>query len=204
MDFKQYIENAINDAENNNTKLSNRAFEIDGMSSRKNRIFLNSLLSNKNLKYLEIGCWKGSTLYSALDGNSIDYAVAIDNWCEFQGPKNEFHENMKPLNTLFEFYDEDCFSIDTKKFKEKFNIYFYDGRHEEEDQEKALTYYIDSLEDTFVYICDDWNWERVQQGTRTAIKKLNLKIENEWELPADFPGDRNKWWNGFYIGIIKK
>jgi hypothetical protein len=43
----------------------------------------------------------------------------------------------------------------------KFNVYL-DGDHSELDHFKALKYYIDNLDDEFIFICDDFNWANVQ------------------------------------------
>jgi hypothetical protein len=152
-----------------------------------------------NSKYLEIGVWKGSTFYSALYKNKPQYAVAIDNWSEFNGPKEDFAQTVKSLETQFEFFCGDCFKIDKALFKSRFNIYFYDGCHSEIAQEMALTYYYDALENEFIFICDDWNAPEAQTGTKKGIEKTGLKILNEWVLPARFNGDKENWWNGLYI-----
>jgi hypothetical protein len=203
--MNKIIEKAINDANNDNTKLNDKAFEIQGMSGRKNRIFLNSLLSLNNSRYLEIGVWKGSTMYSALFNNNVEYAVGIDNWSEFCGSKEEFVKNMSDIQNKFDFYDEDCFSLDKSKFKNKFNVYFYDGNHDEINQENALLYFYDCLDNEFIYICDDWDFDHVKTGTRSGLKKANIKIYNEWILGE--PGvrsDTNGWWCGLYVAYCAK
>jgi hypothetical protein len=198
------VEYAIECSNVGRTKLNEKAKNLEGMSSFKVRNLLNKLLELDNSKYLEIGVWKGSTLYSALCGNNPKYSVAIDNWSLFGGPKNEFLKNMEEYKLNYQFYDVDCFSIDKTLFKNKFNIYFYDGEHESIDQEKALTYYIDCLEDKFIYVCDDWNFKKVEIGTRLGIEKTNIKIEKEWVLPADYNGDLKNWWNGLYVAVCSK
>lgn len=184
-------------------KLNEKALSIEGMSGKNIRYFLNAALSFDDVKYLEIGCWKGSTLYSALLNNNPNYALAIDNFSEFGGPREQFYENMKDLNKKFDFIDQDCFSIDKSKINHKFNIYFYDGDHSEESHEKALSYFYDILEDNFIYICDDWNWEQVRNGTKKGIEKLNLNIKDEKSFFTDYQ-DPLSWWNGIYIAKLSK
>ena len=134
----------------------------------------------------------------------MDYAVAIDNWSLFGGPKDAFLNNMRELQDKFEFFDHDCFTIDKSLFKHKFNTYFYDGDHSEISQEKALTYYYDTLADIFIYVCDDWDFKWVASGTRSGIMKCGLKIVKEWILPSNILNNANGWWNGLYIGIMEK
>jgi hypothetical protein len=213
--YKQAIENSIKNANSKNTKLSEKVLNIDGMSTDKTRIFLNSLIETLSPKYFEIGVWKGSTFVSALYDNNPEYAVCLDNFSQFVpekpgyqqhfgDPKNEFFNNIQLIKSKFDFYDADAFNFDQKNFKNKFNVYFYDGRHDHEDQKLALTYYLDSLEEDFIFICDDWNFSQVKTGTREGISENKIQIHEEWELPANYNGDKENWWNGLYIAILSK
>jgi hypothetical protein len=46
----------------------------------------------------------------------------------------------------------------------------------------ALTNYVHVVEDVFVYIVDDWNFEEVRVGTIAAIKALSLEILYQAEV----------------------
>ncbi len=191
------------------SKLNKKVLKLKGMSSAKNRHFLNNLCSLPTANYLEIGCWKGSTWVSALYGNlgSLNSAVAIDDWSEFGGPINEFHSNSaRFLGTVgYSVYSADCFAVDVHQlFHKPVNIYFYDGEHSELHQEMAFTYFNDILDDVFIAVVDDWNWEHVQRGTRTAFEKLHYEILFEEFLPAKVQGDLEQWWNGLYVAVIRK
>jgi hypothetical protein len=199
MKIHEIVEYAMGDI----TALNDKAFSIEGMSSRYVRNLLNKAVSYPNSKYLEIGVWKGSTFYSALYNNSPSYSVAIDNFSAFGGPREEFHNNTKEL-AYDKFIDQDCFSVDISQFLDKFNVYFYDGEHSELDQEKAITHYYDALDDTFLYICDDYNVPHVQAGTQNGIKKMNLKILDEQTLLSRHNGDKSSWWNGIWIAYLQK
>lgn len=207
--YIQQVESAIQCAETDKTKLTPLQFSIDGMSSKKNRIFLNELLSvdSESINYLEIGTWMGSTFVSAMYGNKVKSAIAIDNFSQFQGNMTTFSLNCVNSNiSNFRFINADCFNLsqEDKDSIKDINIYFYDGDHTHEDQRKALTYYIDVLTDIFVLIVDDWNHPPVKTGTRQGLTENNLKVHKEWELPADFNGDRLNWWNGLYVAVCEK
>jgi hypothetical protein len=198
------ISEIVEYANGENSKLNDKALSLSGMSSKKVRNLLNKAVSYPNSKYLEIGVWHGSTLYSALYGNSPEYAVAIDNFSEFGGQAQKFLNNTKDVGVPFVFLDENCFSLDKSVFTNKFNVYFYDGGHSELDQENALTYYYECMDDTFIYICDDYNWSRVKSGTSKGLEKCNLKVIEEATLVADYEGDPNSWWNGIWIALLQK
>lgn len=189
------------------TKLNDKTFNLEGMSSRNVRNLLNKCVEVvENVNYLEVGVWKGSTLYSALYGNNPSYALAIDNFCLFGGRsvKKYFEQNLADVGVPFDFIDQDCFEVDLSKINHKFNVYFYDGEHYEKDQEMALTYYYDVLDDTFLYICDDYNEPHVQNGTNKAIEKTGLKILDQRKLLSKHNGDTSSWWNGILLAILQK
>lgn len=198
------IEDIIKCAVEESSNLNEKAIQISGMSSVKVRHLLNKAVSYPNTKYLEIGVWNGSTFYSALCNNHPDYAVAIDNFSEFGGQERIFRNNMQGINVDYTFINKDCFTVDTSTFKTKFNVYFYDGGHDEDQHEKALTYFYDSLEDSFLFICDDYDWDRVKNETKNGIKKLGLTIVEEKILSSHINEDKNWFWNGVYIALLRK
>ncbi len=204
----QHVKDSINNAELGISKISSEILDLDGMSGNKVRHFLNNICSLPNGKYLEIGVWQGSTFVSALYNNNLSEAIAIDNWSEFQGPKELFKNNLSRFlpSTFYSFYECDCFNFDLKNIKNKINIYFYDGGHTQEDQRLAFTYYNEIFEDTFIAIVDDYNWKQVQDGTQKAFKELGYKVLFQQYLPTDsqIVGDSASWWNGIYVAVVSK
>lgn len=200
------VNNSFILAEQNRSLIDIGILQMSGMSGSKTRHFYNNICSYPDIKYLEIGTWKGSTVCSAMCNNN-NTVVCIDNFNQFDGPKEEFLNNFnkyKGLNNAL-FIEGDCFQID-KSSLPKFNIYLYDGDHEYQDHYKALEYYIDIMDDMFVFIIDDWNWEKIRNGTKDAIKDLGLNIVYHKEIftthlnDVDYTG----WWNGICVYILSK
>lgn len=185
--------------------------ELKGFSGKMTRVFLSRLLSNPGIRYLEIGVWGGSTFCSALHGNKPDYAAAIDNFSQtweddfgFSPPK-QFVDNVKKfINTRFDFFDVDCFAFDINEIPVPINCYFYDGPHHEYDQYNALAHYKDAMDDTFIYIVDDFNWMDVKIGTYRAFRDHELWVKKEWNLATGYNGDYNSWWNGLGVFVLTK
>jgi len=203
---------ALQFAENNQSKLPLEILEMEGMSGKKTRHFYNHLLNFEDARYLEIGTWKGSSVCSAMYGNSAN-VLCIDNWSEFGGPKAEFLHNFEKYKgkNQASFLEQDCFQVDVAKLRNKFNIFMYDGNHTRDSHYKALLHYYDCLDDEFIFIVDDWNWADVREGTYDAIKKLNIKILYEKEIRLTWdnsdtlqPIATETWWNGIYIGVLQK
>jgi hypothetical protein len=209
--YKEHIEKAFENAENHISKITDAIIRMDGMTGTKTRHFYNNLLDMPDARYLEIGTWKGSSVCSAMCKNNAT-VVCIDNWSEFGGPKYEFLQNFYTFigENNARFIEEDCYKVDTSKLP-KFNVYMYDGNHTEESHYKALLHYYDCLDDTFIYIVDDWNWSTARDGTTKSIEKLKLNVLYEkairltWdESHTPQPEARNTWHNGIYVAVLQK
>lgn len=197
---------SIEQAEKGISKIAAPVLNIRGMTSPRIRHFLNNLCTLEQATYFEIGVWKGATFTAALYGNKsfLKQAVAMDNWSEFGGPAAEFHANCSYISDVpFNFYNDDCFIINKQGiFHAPVDIYFYDGEHSTENQERAFTYYNDQFASSFIALVDDWNHEPVRTGTRQAFQKLGYTILFERELPGKH--DNTLWWNGLYVAVIRK
>jgi hypothetical protein len=209
--YKTIIDTAFQNAEHGVSKITTDIINIDGMSGTKTRHFYNNLLNIEDARYLEIGTWKGSSVCSAMYENKAK-VVCIDNWSEFGGPKNEFllnFEKFKGENDAI-FIESDCYKVDILSLS-KFNIYMYDGNHTNESHYKALLHYYNCLDDIFIFIVDDWNWQDVRDGTNNSIKKLDLQVLYEKEIRLTWDNShtpiaqaRPNWWNGIYVAILQK
>lgn len=213
MDLIQHVNTAYSNAEAGISKVSKDILDLDGLSGIYTRHFYNNLCSMPNARYLEIGTWKGSSVCSAMFGNQMT-CVCIDNWSQCGGPKDEFIRNFnrfKGLNNAV-FYENDCWSPELiKSLKDKkFNIYLYDGEHSEESHYRALIRYLPCLDDTFIYVVDDWNDNNVRRGTMRAIEDANLEMLWKQETRLTFDGTHTEvslgkrtWWNGISIFVLR-
>jgi hypothetical protein len=209
--YRNYIREAFDNACNKRSKLTSEILNMDGLSGEFTRHFYNNMLDMLDARYLEIGTWKGSSVCSAMYGNSAN-VVCIDNWSYSESPKTEFITNFykyKGTNNA-KFIEQDCFSVDVKQLP-KFNIYMYDGDHSSESHFNALVHYYDAMDDVFIYIVDDWNDARVREGTMKAIDVLNLDVLYEKDVRLTYDNThtnaeygRKTWWNGIYISILRK
>lgn len=202
------LELFFENAENGISNIDENLKSMDGMSGTKTRHFYNNLLTIEGSRYLEIGTWKGSSVCSAMCCNS-GLVVCVDNWSEFGGPKSEFLENFERYkgNNDAKYIESDCFQLDVSTIG-KFNIYMYDGNHTYDSHYKSLSYFIDAMDDEFILIVDDWNWDDVQRATIDSIKDLNLNVLWNKEIKLNNEGttthDKDGWWNGISVFLIKK
>jgi hypothetical protein len=209
-----YLKKAFDKCLNDESKLPSWVLTLRGMSGKRYRHFINNLVSNiPECRYLEIGSWKGSTLCSASYGNNVK-CYAVDNWSQFDGPKEEFENNIdkcikessESANIDFEFNETDYKTVDYSKIG-KYNVYFYDGPHEYEDQYNALKICLDCIENEFIFICDDWNWDWVREATEKSINDLNLEVLHAIEITTseeDGRFENSDWHNGYFISVCRK
>lgn len=207
-----HINTSFDNANNNHSKCVKEILEMDGMSGKKTRHFYNNICSVKGIRYLEIGTWKGSSICSSMCNNNIT-CVAIDNWSEFGGPREDFLINFNKfkVNNNATFIENNCWEVDTSKLFQ-FNIYMYDGDHNTDSHYKALNYYINCLDNIFIYIVDDWNWDYIRNFTYKAIEdnKLNILFTKEILTPthdghvAIVSGPESDWHNGIVVFILEK
>jgi len=213
----EYINDCIEKSNRLESKVPSDVLDIQGWSSQKIKHLLNNLCSNQDAKFLEVGVWKGSTHISALYGNNIP-SCAIDNfsghWDNVGHPfesedgsveKLEFNSNCeKFLGSTVQLIDLD-FKDAIKSLKaNSFNILFYDGDHEIESQYEAVALGTRVMTKEFLLLVDDWNWDKVQEGTKKALQNKKLNVLHQWELPAFKVGDYDEWWNGLAIFLIQK
>ena len=85
----------------------------------------------------------------------------------------------------------------------KFNVFFFDGDHTLEAHILSLVYFYEVLDNEFVFIVDDWNWQFVREGTYKSIELCNLTIKYKKEILTD-DNDKNYFWNGMCIFILIK
>jgi hypothetical protein len=207
------VKTALADALAGKGKLPPHVLEMEGMSGVKYRRFINNLVQNVvNPRYLEVGSWAGSTLCSAIQGNDVT-ALAIDNWSLFGGPQNMFFANLARCcspTTRISFLSADFRQVDFRAIG-RHNIYLFDGPHAFEDQRDGLEMALDALENEFVFIVDDWNWEPVRAGTMTAIAHAGLSVMWSTEIRStldnthpEIQRQHSDWHNGYYISILRK
>ena len=201
--YEKIINNAFENAEINVSKIISDIINIDGMSGIKTRHFYNNLLNFEDARYLEIGTWKGSSVCSAMYKNNAK-VVCIDNWSEFNGPKQIFLDNFNKYkgNNDAQFIENDSFKVDVSLLP-KFNIYLYDGDHSDACHYNALIHFYNCLDDTFIFIVDDWNWENVRKQTYKSIDNLKLKILFQKEIIIPHV-TKETWWNGIFVAILQK
>jgi hypothetical protein len=196
------------------SEVSEHTLAIHGMSGRLYRLFINNLVRLVSKpRYLEIGSFSGSTACSAMDKNCLKI-LCIDNWTQFDGdkpggPKDAFvhYTNIvRTENIDFRVIESDFRKVDVASIG-RFNIYLFDGPHEEVDQYDGLAMYDAALDDDVFFIVDDWNWPGVRRGTLNAIRDTGFDIDFAIEVRTtqdDQPARGGDWHNGYFFSKLSR
>jgi hypothetical protein len=213
----QAVRHALRDAVLAEFERDRGIYAIDGMSGARYRHFINGLLRRLGpTSYLEVGSWMGSTLCSAIHGNAVR-ALAIDNWSQFGGPRDSFVANVhafRPEASSVDMIEGDFRAVDYASLPQRwpaFEVYLFDGPHAEADQYDGLALALPALADSFVFICDDWNWQPVRAGTARAVADAGLEILAWHEIRTSLDeshgqpvGKASDWHNGYCISVLRK
>lgn len=212
--YSEIIDECLNLGLKEESKLPEWVLDIEGMSGKCYRHFINNLSSRiKDCRYLEIGAWKGSTSASCGYGNQGISMDIVDNWSQFN-PKGNVKEIFeKNISRMKKDSGVEKISIHNEDYKtvnlgeKKFNLYFFDGPHKLKDQYDAINIFLDKMEEEFIFIVDDWNWPMVSMGTDYAIKKNNLLIKKSIEIITTESKQRyakSSFHNGYAFFILQK
>ncbi len=211
-EWVEHIVAAIAAAKECRSQLADEALAVDGMCGRYNRHFYNNLCNFAGCRFLEIGSYHGASTCAALYGNEVS-AVCIDNWSEFHGRRGRFEEAVRRFRgrSSVDLIEKDCFEVDATRLG-PFDVFLYDGRHDRQSQYRAIELYTPTLAEYAVVVIDDWNRPQVRQGSRQAIRDLDLDVVFEREiLPAESEtadADRDAgargWWNGLYLMLVRR
>ena len=210
------IKEAIEKADQFQSNLQPEAFEVPFLGSLKIRALLNNLGALAT-HVADIGCHKSGSLCSMLYGNgNIKSATAIDSWESDATNEDqaypvflEYTNRFKPADTELNVIVSDCWKVDLSMIPNKIDLYSYDAGHKRNEQRDALIYYKDMLADEFIFVCDDWAFEEVKEGTLEGIKEGGYEILFEQELlnpegstEEDHLNDH--WWRSYFVALLKK
>ena len=201
----EHIEKAIAKAERRESKLTQEAMEVPGFTGKKVRHFLNNITDFSGCRYLEVGCYKGATLSSAMFKNEMG-RWGIDNFSQFGGSKAVLSASvLKATGMEVNIIEADCFSVNTtQEGILSVNVYFFDGRHDRESQRMALEYYYQAMEGRFIFLVDDFDDKDVRGGTYRAISDIGPRVLFGRELRGGAGGDAEGWWNGIGVFLLEK
>jgi hypothetical protein len=203
-----------------NSNFNNDQFEPSTMSLSSNRIrhFLNSLCSHDDAVYLEVGTYVGGTFFAATMNNNVK-CFGVDDFSE---------ANVKPLTNNIRWQDcgnpYDVFvnyweryengnaafikssvsELTEDDFDAKPNILFYDANHDMMEQMNNLNHLLPFMDDQFILVVDDANFDGVVEGTMQFVEENQLEIFFERRILSGVIENPTHWWNGIHVLVLRK
>ena len=180
--------------------------QIQGLTSPRIKKLLNSL-AGLSTNYLEIGSAMGSSAVSVLDAGVP--TTCVDNWKQdiqpetgaFDLPDNDqsiFLDNTKQYNNIT-VYNKDYLEVN---IDEKFDLFFYDGPHDESSVVSAVKHYTKNFADKAILVFDDANWEGVVSGALLGLTNTGFHVKFS-RMMLNSVEDPDAWWNGVYILVVE-
>jgi hypothetical protein len=182
---------------------------VQGMSSLANRSILNqAVASMRNARILEIGSWKGSTSVAMCFENSVECIHMVDNHSEFGDTRSELRATCERFGLPATIHDFDWFApLREDTFSgTKFDVYLYDGPHQEEHHAAELAIAWPYLADSFLYIVDDYSWEKVRRGCDAGMlaHAAKMRVLSRHAYPSVSINDAAGYWNGLMVARCEK
>lgn len=183
--------------------------DLDGFSSAKNRGLLNRAVSSiQRARILEVGSHFGSTAAAMCHGNDVECIHLVDNQSEFGSTLTRLAENVQRFGLPATIHDLDYFApLHPDTFGGvKFNVYHYDGPHGEEQHATELEIAWPHLDESFLYIVDDYSWEQVHRGCDAGIAALGGRVSVRFRerFESNRMNDADGYWNGVLMMWCRK
>ena len=218
-EYTQRVLKAIDDGNTQTSNFKPERYSIPGLSSNRVRHFLNSLCSYDDVVYLELGTYTGSTFFAATMGNKTK-CIGVDDfsepnvrpvvergqWTECGNPYDTLVKNwQKYENGNAAFVKASAEELTEEDFGgSKVNILFYDANHDIMAQMNNLNHLLPFLDDKFILIVDDANFDGVVEGAVTWAQENNLKCYFERKILSSVIESPVHWWNGIHIMVLEK
>jgi len=159
----------------------------------------------------------GASFISAMFGNYHAEGVCIDNWSEFGSPRMEFYQNLwahlGQSRARVTVIDEDCFRPGLLDGFEPFDVYLYDGFHDQESHRRAIADFWPYLADVAIIVIDDWNFEAVEKGTMQGLSDVKDRLVVRDKYVINYSHDNKAtsdsiasqiFWNGMAVFVVQK
>ena len=189
--------------------LDKDCLDIRGFSTPTMRRLFSNICHLPGATYLECGLYCGGTFVSAFNNNPI-HAIGVEDFSQDFGVasvKQELAANVdakRKTADSVEWIDADFFTVGRQLVKTPVDIYFYDGNHALEFQRRALPEALPLLNDSFIHIVDDYNWQSVNEGTAQGLKKSGVTIKRVWRFCGQQMQDDPVWHNGVCVMVLSK
>jgi hypothetical protein len=149
--------------------------------------------------YLDIGVWHGYTMLAGMIGNDDKRCVGVDNFSQFDKPRDEFVDLFDTFaSPKHEFYEMDFHDYLRKAHVGPLGVYLFDGPHDYNSQKAGLELALPYMAPGCLVLVDDTDWVDPRRATTNFLNRhkelFRLAVDRKGEQPSD-----PNWWNGLMI-----
>jgi hypothetical protein len=183
---------------------------VPGFSSQAIRFTLNASVKRMApARILEVGSYMGSTAAAMCHENNVEVIHMVDNHSEFGQTSAALAGTADRFGLPAVLHDIDYFqSLPDNVFGgTKFNVYFYDGSHNEADHARELSIALPHLEEAFLYMVDDFTvHQKVSLGCKAGLLALADKVEvvSSMVYESHLENDEAGYWNGLLVAWCRR
>lgn len=148
--------------------------------------------------YLNIGTWRGYSLFAGMVGNRDARCIGVDSFVQFGGPRTAFLRDFQKLcSAHHSFFDMDWYDYMHSHHTEKIGVLFYDGAHDEKSQFDAMIEADPFIIENGIIIVDDTNWSGPKDAVAHFLQeKKNYHCIFEHETTSNC---HPTFWNGIMV-----
>jgi len=149
--------------------------------------------------FVNVGVWHGFSFLAGLANNPDRPAIGVDNFSQFEGPRDVFLERFgRYRSTAHEFYEMDYREYFAMAHRQPIGFYLYDGEHSYENQLGGLEVAEPFFADGCLIMVDDTNVPEARQATLDFMKAS----PNQYRIVLDRSTHENchpTFWNGVML-----
>jgi len=183
---------------------------LPGFSSAAIRSILNtSVRSVGKARILEVGSYMGATAAAMCHDNNVEVIHMVDNHSEFGRTSAALAGTAHRFGLPAVLHDFDWFQPlpDNVFGGTTFNAYFYDGSHAEADHARELAIALPHLEESFLYMVDDFTiHQKVSRGCKAGLLALADRVEvvSRMVYESNVENNAEGYWNGLLVSWCRK
>jgi hypothetical protein len=152
--------------------------------------------------YVNVGTWRGFTLFAGMVGNPTKRCVGIDNFSEFNvadADRQSFYRDFERFRgPAHEFHEIDYRDYFANVHREPIGLYLYDGAHDYDSQRDGLATAAPWFAKGCLIIIDDAFAEPAQRATREFMSSAESRYEIVLEQRVATKAHPT-FWNGIWI-----
>lgn len=202
------IANTILPIENTNCyqKLKKLVRTVPKMSTYANAAIINKAVASMppDTAFVNVGVWHGFSFLAGIANNPDRQCIAVDNFSQFGGPKDEFIDRYHMIKSNSHFFHEmDYEQYFSSIHREQIGFYIYDGEHSYSNQLRGLEAAEPFFAKGCVILVDDTNDAEPRQATLDFIARYPGRYRMIFDQSTAMNGHPT-FWNGILMFVLQE